>query len=173
MNEYKLTVEQTLNEVESTADGLTGAQAGERLKTNGANVLTQGKKTPLIVKFLKQLADPMILILLIAAVVSLVLTIVNNADPSNEKESFADVIIISIVVILNATLRVIQEKKKKKSLAALQSMTKAQAKVKRDGKLITVDSADLVVGDVIILEAGDSIPADCRIIFAASLKVEE
>ncbi len=78
MNEYKLTVEQTLNEVESTADGLTGAQAGERLKTNGANVLTQGKKTPLIVKFLKQLADPMILILLIAAVVSLVLTIVNK-----------------------------------------------------------------------------------------------
>ena len=173
MNEYKLTVEQTLNEVESTADGLTGAQAGERLKTNGANVLTQGKKTPLIVKFLKQLADPMILILLIAAVVSLVLTIVNNADPSNEKESFADVIIISIVVILNATLSVIQEGRAEKSLAALQSMTKAQAKVKRDGKLITVDSADLVVGDVIILEAGDSIPADCRIIFAASLKVEE
>lgn len=173
MDEYKLTAEQTLEKVNSTENGLTAEQANERLKQNGENVLKQGKKTPLILKFLKQLADPMILILLVAAVVSLVLTIVNNSNPANEKESFADVIIISVVVILNATLSVVQEGRAEKSLAALQNMTKAHAKVIRDGVQTTVDSSNLVVGDVIVLEAGDSVPADCRILFAASLKVEE
>lgn len=173
MDEYKLTAEQTLDKVSSTENGLTAEQADERLKQNGENVLKQGKKTPTILKFLKQLADPMILILLVAAVVSLVLTIVNNSNPANEKESFADVIIISVVVILNATLSVVQEGRAEKSLAALQNMTKAHAKVIRDGVQTTVDSSNLVVGDVIVLEAGDSIPADCRILFAASLKVEE
>lgn len=173
MEDYRLTVEQTLDSVRSTENGLTSEQANERLNKNGRNVLAQGKKTPLIVKFLKQLIDPMILILLIAAVVSLVLTIVNNANPANEKESFADVIIISVVVLLNATLSVVQEGRAEKSLAALQNMTKAQAKVIRQGEQTVIDSAELVVGDVIVLEAGDSVPADCRIIFAASLKVEE
>ena len=173
MDEYKLTAEQTLDKVSSTENGLTAEQADERLKQNGENVLKQGKKTPTILKFLKQLADPMILILLVAAVVSLVLTIVNNSNPANEKESFADVIIISVVVVLNATLSVVQEGRAEKSLAALQNMTKAHAKVIRDGVQTTVDSSNLVVGDVIVLEAGDSIPADCRILFAASLKVEE
>lgn len=173
MDEYKLTAEQTLEKVNSTENGLTAEQANERLKQNGENVLKQGKKTPLILKFLKQVADPMILILLVAAVVSLVLTIVNNSNPANEKESFADVIIISVVVILNATLSVVQEGRAEKSLAALQNMTKAHAKVIRDGVQTTVDSSNLVVGDVIVLEAGDSVPADCRILFAASLKVEE
>lgn len=173
MDEYKLTVEQTLERVKSTENGLTAEQANERLKENGENVLKQAKKTPLIIKFLKQLADPMILILLVAAVVSLVLTLVNNSNPANEKESFADVIIISVVVILNATLSVVQEGRAEKSLAALQNMTKAHAKVMRNGAQTTIDSSDLVVGDVIVLEAGDSVPADCRILFAASLKAEE
>lgn len=173
MDEYKLSVEQTLDKVQSTQNGLTDEQASERLKQNGENALAQGKKTPLLVKFLKQLADPMILILLIAAIVSLVLTIVNNSNPANEKESFADVIIISAVVLLNATLSVVQEGRAEKSLAALQNMTKAHAKVLRNGEQTVIDSCNLVVGDVVLLEAGDSVPADCRIIFAASLKAEE
>lgn len=173
MDEYKLTAEQALEITCSSENGLTSEIACERLKKNGANELAQGKKTPLIIRFLKQLADPMILILLVAAVVSLVLTIINNSNPDNEKESFADVIIISAVVLLNATLSVIQEGRAEKSLAALQNMTKAHAKVLRDGVQTTVDSSDLVVGDVVVLEAGDGVPADCRILFAASLKAEE
>lgn len=173
MEEYKLTIEQTLKQVNSTENGLSDEQAADRLKANGANKIAEGKKTNVVVRFLKQLADPMILILLIAASVSLVLTIVNNANPSNERESFADVIIISVVVLLNATLSVIQEGRAEKSLTALQNMTKAQVKVIRQGKQTTIDSEQLVVGDIINLEAGDSVPADCRIIFAASLKAEE
>lgn len=173
MDEYRLSIEQTLKNVQSAESGLTSEQASERLKQNGANVLSQGKKTPMFIKFLKQLADPMILILLIAAIVSLILTIVNNANPANEKESFADVIIISVVVLLNATLSVVQEGRAEKSLAALQNMTRAHAKAIRDGEQTLIDSSDLVVGDVIVLEAGDSVPADCRLLFAASLKVEE
>ncbi len=173
MKEYMLSAEQTLHQTQSAQNGLTTAEAAERLKANGKNMLAEGKKTSVIVKFLKQLIDPMILILLIAAIVSLVLTIINNANPSNEKESFADVIIITAVVILNATLSVIQEGRAEKSLKALQNMTKARAKVLRDGTVSIIDSSELVVGDVVSIEAGDSIPADCRLLFCASLKVEE
>lgn len=173
MDEYKLSIDKTLEQVKSAENGLTSDEAQARLRVNGENKLAEGKKTSVVVKFLKQLADPMILILLIAAIVSLVLTLVNNANPANEKESFADVIIISVVVLLNATLSVVQEGRAEKSLQALQNMAKAQAKVMRDNQLRNVDSSTLVVGDVIHLEAGDSVPADCRILFAASLKVEE
>ena len=117
-------------------------------------------------KFLKQLADPMILILIGAAVVSGVMAIIEN-------ESFADVIIIVFVVLLNAVLGVIQENKAEKAIEALQEMTAATSKVIRNGKKEIIKSKDLVVGDIIVLEAGDSVPADARIIECASMKVEE
>lgn len=174
MNDYyKLSSEEVLEQVNSGQNGLTEREADERLRLNGANALQKKKKTPAVVRFLKQLADPMIIILLVAAIVSLVLTLINNADPANERESFADVIIISVVVLLNATLGVVQEGKAEKALESLQSMTKSQCKVIRDGAVKYTESDNLVVGDVILLEAGDGVPADCRILEAAALKAEE
>ena len=173
MKYYQLSADEALEQTASSRDGLSEQEAQARLLRNGKNKLAEGKKQRVIVRFFKQLCDPMIIILLIAAIVSLTLTLVNNSTPGNEKESFADVIIIAVVVLLNATLGVIQESKAEQAIAALQSMTEAKCKALRDGKLRYVDSQNLVVGDVIMLEAGDSIPADCRIIEAASCKVEE
>ncbi len=173
MNYYQMTAEEALSEVGSASEGLTDKEAAERLAAHGKNKLAEGKKQNVVVKFLKQLADPMIIILLVAAAVSLILTLINNADPSNDRESFADVIIITVVVLLNATLGVVQESKAEQAIKALQSMTESKCKVLRAGKMNFIDSCDLVVGDVVLLEAGDSVPADCRIIEAASLKAEE
>ena len=173
MNYYQMSVDEVLQQTSSTIDGLSNEQAQQRLLANGKNKLAEGKKMSFVVKFLKQLCDPMIIILLVAAIISLVLTLVNNSNPTNERESFADVIIITVVVLLNATLGVVQESKAEQAIKALQSMTATKCKVLRDGNMIFVDSQDIVVGDVLLLEAGDSIPADCRILEAASCKVEE
>ncbi len=156
----------------SAAAGLSSAEAAARLEKDGPNKLKEGKKTPLIVKFLKQLADPMIIILIVAALVSLVVAIVESASGA-EGEGYADVIIILSVVLLNAILGVVQESKAEQAIAALQEMTASTCKVIRDGKQMTVHSSDVCVGDIIVLEAGDSVPADCRIIECASMKVEE
>lgn len=157
---------QVLRETGSTAEGLTGAEAGKRLEANGKNRLAEAKKDSLLKRFLDQLADPMILILLAAAAISGVLAVV-------EGESFTDVIIILAVVIVNAVLGVYQENKAEKAIEALQEMSAATSKVLRDGKIMTVHSEDLVVGDIVLLEAGDAVPADGRLIENASLKIEE
>lgn len=117
-------------------------------------------------RFLAQLADPMIIILIAAAVISGVISAVNKEVPT-------DVFIIMFVVILNAVLGVVQESKAEKAIEALKEMTAATSKVLRDGKQISVKSEELVPGDIIILEAGDSVPADARLIESASLKCEE
>ena len=173
MDYYQLSVQDTLNNLHSTADGLSEQQASLLLAQNGKNKLADGKKQSLVVKFLKQLADPMIIILLVAATVSLVLTLVNNSNPNSERESFADVIIIIVVVLLNATLGVTQESKAEHAIKALQSMAVSRCKVLRNGEMKFVDSQDIVIGDVLLFEAGDSVPADCRIIEAVSCKAEE
>ena len=173
MNYYQMSVEETLKNTQSDKNGLSQQEAHARLAQNGKNKLDEGKKQNVFVRFLKQLADPMIIILLVAATVSLVLTLVNNSNPSNERESYADVVIITVVVLLNATLGVIQESKAEQAIKALQSMTVSKCKVKRNGQMEFVDSQDIVVGDIVLLEAGDSVPADCRIVEAVSLKVEE
>lgn len=167
MKHYQHNIQEVLDHVQSTTDGLTSAEAKKRLEANGKNKLAEAKKTSLFVKFLKQLTDPMIIILLVAAAVSLVLTLVEQTG------EFADVIIIVAVVLLNAILGVAQESKAEAAIAALQSMTEAKCKVIRDGNMMYVDSCDLVVGDIVLLEAGDSVPADCRILESASCKVEE
>ena len=147
-------------------EGLSSQEASKRLEQNGRNKLAEGKKKSLARRFLEQLMDPMIIILIVAAGISGVLAIVEQEFPT-------DVIIILAVVIINAVLGVFQESKAEKAIEALQEMSAAQSKVLRDGKVIHVPSEELVVGDIILLEAGDAVPADGRILESASLKIEE
>ena len=158
--------EKVLSELKSTREGLSSDEAAERLAANGKNKLAAAKGKSIIRRFLEQLADPMIIILLVAALISGILAVVEN-------ESFADVIIILTVVIVNAVLGVYQESKAEKAIEALQEMSAATSKVLRDGKVQIIHSEDLVIGDIILLEAGDAVPADARILENASLKVEE
>lgn len=171
MDFYRMSEKETLEFVGSAENGLTSAEAEKRLAANGENKLAEKKKTPFIARFLKQLADPMIIILIAAAAISLVLTLVNESQA--KLEDFADVIIITAVVLLNAFLGVIQEGKAERALDALKNMTEAKCRALRDGKPVVTESRKLVVGDVVLLEAGDAVPADCRILEAASLKAEE
>ena len=166
MKHYCEDITNVLAETKSSVEGLSSQEAAARLEANGKNKLAEGKKDSLLKRFVDQLMDPMILILLAAAAISGVLAVV-------EGESFADVIIILAVVIINAVLGVYQESKAEKAIEALQEMSAATSKVLRDGKIATVHSEDLVVGDIVLLEAGDAVPADGRLIENASLKVEE
>ena len=158
--------------VSSQKEGLTTEEAAKRLAKNGKNKLVEGKKESLIVRFFKQLAEPMTIILLVAAAISAGVEIYEGIH-NNHFEFPTDVIIILAVVLINAILGVLQESKAEKAIEALQEMSKAQSKVLRDGKQISIASEDLVIGDVIILEAGDAVPADARIIECASMKIEE
>ncbi len=166
MKYYVEDKETVLQELGSSEKGLSFRESQSRLEKNGKNKLDAAKGKSLIKRFFEQLADPMIIILLAAAAISGVLAVVEN-------ESFADVIIILAVVLINAVLGVYQESKAEKAIEALQEMSAATSKVLRDGKVQIVHSEDLVVGDIIFLEAGDSVPADARILESASLKVEE
>ena len=166
MRYYCEETETTLNELSTTAEGLSSEEAARRLEANGKNRLADAPGKSLIRRFLEQMADPMIIILLVAALISGVLAVVEN-------ESFADVIIILAVVIVNAVLGVYQENKAEKAIEALQEMSAATSKVLRDGKICIVRSEELVVGDVVLLEAGDAVPADGRLLQSASLKIEE
>jgi len=166
MKFYIVDKEEVLKELNADEKGLSSVEAENRLATNGKNKLEAAKGKSLIARFLEQIADPMIIILLVAALISGILAVVEN-------ESFADVIIILTVVIVNAVLGVYQESKAEKAIEALQEMSAATSRVLRDGHVKTIPSEDLVVGDVILVEAGDSVPADARIIENASLKVEE
>ena len=166
MKEYLSDVAQVLDQKKTTKTGLTSEAAAERLEQFGPNKLKEGKKVSLVARFFKELADPMILILIAAAVISGITSVYSG-------ESFADVIIIMIVVIINAVLGVFQESKAEKAIAALQEITAATSKVLRDGRQVVVKSEELVPGDIVVLEAGDAIPADARIIESASMKIEE
>lgn len=157
---------EVLTKEESRKSGLNSSEANERLREFGKNKLIEQKKRSTILRFLDQIKDPMILVLLAAALLSF-------ATAIYQKESPADVFIILFVVILNSVLGVIQENKAEEAIDALKKMTAATSKVKRDGKIINIKSEDLVRGDIIILEAGDAVPADGRIIECASLKIEE
>ena len=163
---YCQDADRVLEELHSRPGGLTSAEAAERLARDGKNKLAEAKKASLLRRFLAQLADPMILILLAAAAVSGVLAAIQG-------ESFADVVIILAVVLVNAVLGVVQENKAEKAIEALQEMSAATSKVLRDGQVCTVRSEDLAVGDVVLLEAGDAVPADGRLIESASLKTGE
>ncbi len=166
MKTYCEEKEAVLAELDSSENGLSSAEAQKRLEARGKNKLKEPAKESLIKRFFGQMADPMIIILLAAAAISGVLAVMQG-------ESFADVIIILAVVVVNAVLGVYQENKAEKAIEALQEMSAATSKVLRDGKLVTIHSEELVPGDVILLEAGDAIPADGRLLTSASLKIEE
>lgn len=160
------------DEVKSSQTGLTSQEAEKRQQQWGKNKLKEGKKTSLAMRFINQLKDPMIIILIVAAVVS---AITGFIEAKNAGEAFfpTDTLIIAIVVLINAVLGVMQESKAEAAIEALQEMAAATSKVLRDGKQVSVKSEDLVPGDVVILEAGDSVPADCRLFECASMKIEE
>ena len=172
MEHYLANADDVIKAVKSGADGLSASEATERLAANGKNKLVEGSKESLFHRFLKQLCEPMTIILLVAAAISAGVEIYEGIH-SGHMGFPSDVVIILAVVLINAILGVFQESKAEKAIEALQEMSKAQSKVIRDGKLITISSEDLVVGDIIVLEAGDSVPADARIIECASMKIEE
>ena len=163
---YQRTQDDILTELESSASGLSEEQAEERLERYGENKLAEAKKTTVLQRFFQQLKDPMLLILLAAAAVSAVTNALSG-------ESFTEVFIILVVVLLNAVLGVIQESKAEAAIEALQSMTAAKCKVLRGWELKVIESSRLVPGDVVVLEAGDAVPADGRLLESASLKIEE
>ena len=164
---YKLSVDETLNELNADSAGLSSERAAERLAQYGPNKLKEAEKPGFRKRFLTQMKDPMLIILLAAAGVSAL-----TGAIAGESE-WAETIIILAVVLLNAVLGVLQESKAEAAIEALQTMTAATCKVLRDGKMAVLYSDELVPGDVVLLEAGDAVPADGRIIESASLKIEE
>ncbi len=176
---YTQTTEEVLRDLGVDAQGLSTQEAQARLEKYGPNKLKEAEKPTWLQRFLAQLKDPMLIILMIAAVVSAATTVLDflqlpePRDFGHLTEGLVEVGIILIVVLLNAILGVIQESKAEAAIEALQTMTAATCKVLRDGKMVVLHSTDLVPGDVVILEAGDAVPADGRIIENASLKIEE
>jgi len=162
---YTQTEEQVLSSVQSTKEGLTYAQAKERLEKYGPNALQAGEKTTLLQKFINQFKDFMIIVLLAAAVISF-FAHEGAPDPT-------DAIVILAVVILNAIVGVIQESKAEEAIEALQKMASPVATVLRDGEPVQVKGEDIVVGDIVILEAGDVVPADMRLLEVNTIKIEE
>ena len=163
---YLESPEEALAEAEGRTEGLSDAEAAERLQKYGENRLKEAEKISNLQRFLEALKDPMLIMLMIAAAVSAVTNYISG-------ESMAEVFIIVVVVLLNAILGVIQESKAEEAIAALQSMTQPSCKVIRNGQNCTVPSTSLVPGDIVVLEAGDSVPADGRLLTANSLKLEE
>lgn len=147
--------------------GLTSKEAEKRKKTYGINKLDEKKKESLISKFISQFKDFMIIILLIAAVVSMVMSYLEGS------QDYMDSIIIIAIVFFNAIMGLIQENKAEKSIEALKKLSSPTTKVKRDSKILTIPSENIVPGDIIILEAGNYVPADCRLITAYNLQIEE
>ena len=156
---------ETLSELETNqTSGLTSQEAEKRLEKYGPNALEGGKKESLVVRFLKQMKDPMIIVLLIAAALSLIAT---------KGEDWIEAVIILVIVIVNAIISISQENSAEKALEALQKMSAPLAKVIRNGEMIRLDTDKLVPGDIIVLEAGDLVPADARILECANLKADE
>ena len=162
---YLQTVEDVFKEVQSSPSGLSSQEAASRLEKYGANTLQEGKKKSLLEKFVDQFKDFMILVLLVAAVVSM---FAHQGDPDP-----TDAIIILAVVLLNAVLGVFQESKAEEAIEALKKMASPVASVLRDGHVEHIKGEDIVVGDVVILEAGDVVPADMRLFEVNTVKIEE
>lgn len=166
MKYYLENIENVIKELNSDKKGLTSKEVEKRIEINGKNKLSEGKKEGLFKKILKSLADPMIIMLLITAIISGVIAKIEN-------DSFADVFVILFVVIINTIMGLLQESKAEKAIESLKNMTAATSKVLRDGKMVVVKSEDLTIGDIVLLEAGDQVPSDCRIIESFSLQADE
>ncbi|MBQ0036555.1 MAG: cation-translocating P-type ATPase [Firmicutes bacterium] len=173
MEKYYLTsIKDTLSKTSSSEGGLSKAEAQTRLEKNGKNVLEQADKETLLQKFLNSITDPMIIMLIVSAAIQAVVNVIQMKDGFKFSE-FADVFVILVVVIINTIMSLVQESKAEGAMDALMQMTAATSKVYRDGEIEIVKAEDIVVGDVIYFEAGDTVPADCRIIESHSLKAEE
>ena len=172
MEYYLKNREEVLDELQTSEQGLASQEAAERLRQNGKNLLQEEEKRPLWRKFLDSVTDPMILMLLGAALVQVVVTILETRG-NFTLGSFTDVFVILAVVIINAVMSLVQENKAEAAMAALMQMTAETSRVVRDGAVISVKSEDLVVGDIVRFEAGDTVPADCRVLESYSLKAEE
>ena len=166
MKFYSLSVEKVFNILKSNENGLSNEVALERLRRNGKNKILSVKKKSKLSKFLDEFSDLMIIVLILSAIVSFILSFINN-------EPFTDSIIILAIVILNAILGFIQELKADKAIESLKKMQVSNVKVKRNNKVSVINSEEVVQGDIIILEAGDKVPADARIIWQVALKVDE
>ena len=166
MEWYQLEIEAALGRAKSSRQGLSGAEAARRLTECGPNRLAEQKQAGLFQRFLQQMADPMIVVLLAAAAVS-------GGAAAVAGESFADVFIILAVVVINGVLGVYQEHKAEQAIQALQKLTAAHSRVLRGGRSLEVASEELVPGDVVLLEAGDAVPADGRLVECVSLRTEE
>lgn len=162
---YLQSVEEVFNEVQSSPAGLSSQEVASRLEKYGANTLQEGKKKSLLEKFVDQFKDFMILVLLVAAVVSM---FAHSGEPDP-----TDAVIILAVVLLNAILGVFQESKAEEAIEALKKMASPVASVLRDGHVEHVKGEDIVVGDIVILEAGDVVPADMRLFEVNTVKIEE
>ena len=161
---YKKTIEEVKESLDTNIEkGLTSSEAKKRQGIYGTNELEKPQKRSLLLRFLDQFKDAMIIILIIAAVVSIIV----------EPGDWIDSLIIVIVVMMNAILGVVLESHAEKSLESLQELSAPQSKVLRDGVKQTIASKELVPGDIIILETGDMIPSDARLIEAYNLKVDE
>ena len=169
---YLKSNEEVLKLVDSNEHGLTSQEAAKRLQENGKNKLEEAKKESLFKKFLNSISDPMIIMLLVAAAIQAFVNVLQMKDGFKFSE-FADVIVIMAVVIINTIMSLIQESKAEGAMEALMQMTASTSKVLRDGSIEIIKSEDIVLGDVIIFEAGDTVPADCRILESHSLKAEE
>ena len=156
--------DETLEALQSSREGLSTAEAQKRLDEYGHNELEEGQKRGLLAKFLDQFKDLMIIILLVAAALSVI---------TEGTEGLTDALIILAVVILNAAFGVYQEGQAEAAIEALKDMSSQIARVRRDGHVVEIDSRELVPGDIVMLEAGDVVPADMRLLEAASLKIEE
>ncbi len=168
---HAMSVEETARALETTEDGLSDAEAAERLKLFGPNNLRQKKAKSIWRMIWEQLTDVMVIILFIAAAFSLVLYFVNPGG--GEPDGLAEAIVILVVIALNATVGVVQEKKAANALEALKNMTAPTARVMREGEESVVPAAQLVPGDVVYLEDGCIVPADIRIIQDSNMKVQE
>ncbi|MDA5554023.1 cation-translocating P-type ATPase [Streptococcus thermophilus] len=161
---YTQGVEEVLKSLDTSVDGLSTAQAKERLDAYGYNELDEGEKRSLLSKFIDQFKDLMIIILLVAAALSII---------TEGRHGLTDACIIFAVVVLNAAFGIYQEGQAEAAIEALKNMSSPMARVRRNGNVVEIDSRELVPGDIVLLEAGDVVPADMRLIEAASLKIEE
>ncbi len=166
MNYYNNSISEVLTNLKTRKSGLTTKEVKDRLKIDGKNCLKEKKKESLIIKFLKEFKDLMIIILLLSSIISFIISYIN-------KESYVDSIIIIAIVIINAILGFIQEIKADQAIASLKKLQVSKVKVRRNNKIKVINSENIVKGDILVLEAGDQVPADARIIWAASLKVDE
>lgn len=160
-DEYLYSADEVLKEQNTKKEGLSAPEAAKRLKEQGRNKLDEGRKKSTGRRIWEQIQDPMILVLIAAAVLS------------GAFGEFADMAIILVVVVLNAALGIFQENKAEKAIEALQKMSAPHSRVRRDGAVARINSDEIVIGDIVLLEAGDAVPADLRLLETASLKIEE